>query len=381
MARGIVVQNQEITAQRKRIPSLDGLRAISIILVIFDHFFMGHESGTHRSFAVKLLYATLGNGEFGVEVFFVISGFLITYLLLREREKNGCISLKDFYIRRFFRIFPAYYTLIAVVAILSALGIFNATRRDLIHAATYTWIYNFHDWNWYLAHSWSLGVEEQFYLFWPAVVAFMSLRYARRVAFAMLLLVPAARALFPMPGSHLFHHICYFLFAGRFDVLMCGCLAALYWRSERLQGWLRSRYAGAICVLALVIAFCVSSAKPFIADGLAFRTCRDSIVGIAVMALLLYVISNPKSIAGKALNFTPLAWVGTISYSLYLWQQLFLTPDSTFLVQRAPFNIPLAFLAAVLSFNLIERPMVRLRERMFAEEAKSEATAPEPLTV
>jgi peptidoglycan/LPS O-acetylase OafA/YrhL len=167
-----------------RVPSLDGLRALSIMLVL-----LSHAQGT-RGFLVRSAFQYWGDlGHLGVRVFFVISGFLITGLLLREVETTGSISLKGFYLRRFFRIFPAYYAYIAVIALCAYWHRVVLSKDDLLYALTYTM--NYHSArSWLVGHAWSLSVEEQFYLLWPAVVAFGRRRGALRVAAVAVLLAP-----------------------------------------------------------------------------------------------------------------------------------------------------------------------------------------------
>jgi peptidoglycan/LPS O-acetylase OafA/YrhL len=139
-----------------RIPSLDGLRAISIGMVIFAHL-----SGTR--FFPSFVAGRRDLGNIGVRVFFVISGFLITTLLLQELAAKGRISLPLFYLRRSLRIFPCAYTYISIAALLTWAGFLRLRTTDLVHAATYTVNYEVVR-PWHTIHLWSLSVEEQFYL-------------------------------------------------------------------------------------------------------------------------------------------------------------------------------------------------------------------------
>ena len=113
-----------------RIPSLDGLRAVSIVLVMSGHAILHGETRFASVSRGNILLSVIANGKLGVQVFFVISGFLITTLLLQEHGRRGSISLRGFYIRRAFRIFPAYYALIAVVALLGLAGQMQVTPKD-----------------------------------------------------------------------------------------------------------------------------------------------------------------------------------------------------------------------------------------------------------
>ena len=180
-----------------RIPSLDGLRAISIILVLLAHL-----SGT-RHFVKSGVFEIYGN--VGVRIFFVISGYLITLLLLKEHERTATISLRDFYIRRAYRILPAAYVFMLPVILWYARSL---NRVTILAAVTYTSNY-IHVGNWILGHLWSLSVEEQFYLllaFDPAALLplakdFASGLYRRRPStphsFLVALGKPRSRTPFP----------------------------------------------------------------------------------------------------------------------------------------------------------------------------------------
>jgi peptidoglycan/LPS O-acetylase OafA/YrhL len=156
-------------ASSRNIPSLDGMRAFSVLLVL-----VGHETS---SVLGRLPIGLFRNGALGVNVFFVISGFLITHLMLGELDATGWLSLKNFYIRRAFRIFPAYYAYLAVVGVLSLAHFYPVDWKSLLGAATYTLDYFPMPLPWILAHSWSLCAEEHFYLLWPACIALVPRRW------------------------------------------------------------------------------------------------------------------------------------------------------------------------------------------------------------
>ncbi len=158
------------TRSGSRMPSLDGLRAVSICMVV-----IGHSSGTVTalSHSPSVVLGFLGLGRLGVSIFFVISGFLITTLLVCEHHTTQSINLKNFYIRRAFRIFPGFYAYWLVALALTLLGFTHLSHSDLISAAVYVWNYvPRHVCTWCLGHTWSLSVEEQFYLLWPLILKF-----------------------------------------------------------------------------------------------------------------------------------------------------------------------------------------------------------------
>ena len=199
-----------------RVPTLDGLRAISIVLVL-----LGHTSGT-RNFATVPLFGLYAN--FGVRVFFIISGFLITSLLMKEMAKTGRISLKDFYTRRVLRIFPAFYTFLFVVCALSLAAGIQLRPHDLLFAFTY--LMNFHfDHSWNVGQLWSLAVEEQFYLLWPTIVAFCSRKRACQIAAAVFVISPFLRLSVYYFTPSLRHGIGH-MFPTVADALAIGCFLA-----------------------------------------------------------------------------------------------------------------------------------------------------------
>ncbi|MGA7539821.1 MAG: acyltransferase, partial [Steroidobacteraceae bacterium] len=173
----------------RRISSLDGLRALSITAVLF-----GHLAGTRGAYTFAK-----GSGipedfaGLGVTVFFVISGFLITTLLLDEERRNGAVSLSNFYARRAVRIVPPFLAFVAAMTAAYSLRWVDFTRLDFATAITWTMNYNPHP-AWVFGHLWSLSVEEQFYLLWPLTIALLGFKRGRHVAIGMFLAAPVVRA-------------------------------------------------------------------------------------------------------------------------------------------------------------------------------------------
>ena len=172
-----------------RIPSLDGLRTISILLVIVSHLTI---RARHGGPGRNLMLAFTANGGVGVLFFFVISGFLITTLLLRESDQFQRVSLERFYIRRAFRILPAFMGFMLIAFTLASLGVISVNPASFIRAFTMTSDYQRHP-DWYVGHIWSLSVEEQFYLIWPALFVICSRKRLVRVAICAIAAEPVVR--------------------------------------------------------------------------------------------------------------------------------------------------------------------------------------------
>jgi len=342
------------SARSGHLPSLDGLRALSIALVL-----LGHLSGT-RNFG-KL---DLGIGDYahlGVVVFFVISGFLITRLLLAEYEKSGSVSLKLFYARRALRLFPAAYAFIACVCLLWAVGLVHLRPADIWHAATYTMNY-LPNRSWQLGHLWSLSNEEQFYLIWPCAFVLFLPRRAGWIAAGVILFGPVAR----LAGWLFWRGTPYYdmgLFPMVADCLAMGCLLA------NISGWLekknwylrlfRPAYSLGLVALVLLINRYM--------DYTVVNVFGTSFLNASLAILIHRSVYCSRDYMGRFLNWKPVAFIGILSYSLYLWQQLFLNRNSTVWASAFPLNLCFAIAAALCSYFLLEKPFLRLRRRLRAE--------------
>jgi peptidoglycan/LPS O-acetylase OafA/YrhL len=340
-------------SEPKHLPSLDGLRAISIVLVL-----AGHLSGTHGFRTLDL-----GVGDFahlGVVVFFVISGFLITTLLQSEHAKRGTVSLKLFYARRSIRIFPASYAYVACVMALWFLGLIALHGRDVWQALTYTVNYLPNP-SWQLGHLWSLSVEEQFYLLWPFAFVSLGPRRAVWVAGAVVVLGPVARLLVWMfLGNTVFRELALFPLVA--DSLATGCVLA----SGRLwlekQAWYLRLFQPAWSVLLVVLLFAVNR----YGERSIVWVAGTSVINVCLAVLIHRSVYCFRDGAGRFLNWSPVVQVGVLSYSLYLWQQLFLNRESTAWINAFPQNIVLAVSAALLSYSALEKPLLNLRHRLRA---------------
>ncbi|MEO7458037.1 MAG: acyltransferase [Gemmatimonadaceae bacterium] len=347
------ISRAEASAPARRIPSLDGLRAISILAVV-----AGHLAGTAGypevvSRLTRNQYIDLGG--LGVRVFFIISGFLITGLLLEERRERGNISLTAFYARRTFRILPAYFMFVIAIVIATHLQLIQTTASDIWHAMTFTMNYA-EGRSWSVGHLWSLAVEEQFYLLWPTTVALLPLARARKVALAAVLVVPVVRVALSMLFPE-YRPLIGTSFETSADALALGCLLAFdqdrLWQNERYVRL--ARWPLIVAIFLVGIAFSVRY-RPSILIGM-------SMVNLGFVLAIDRVVRLPEGRFGKVLNARPVVWIGVLSYSIYLWQQLFLNRDGAAQWNAFPLNVILAFAAAIASYYLVEKPALRQRKR------------------
>lgn len=328
-----------MTVAEARIPSLDGARAISIGLVIVAHLdLMKYVPGLWR----------VDTGNLGVRIFFVISGFIITTLLLAELRRTDTVSLTNFYRRRILRILPAYYTFLGTVMLVSVLRGGVATWTNVWPATIF--IADYVNVPLVVGHTWSLAVEEQFYLLWPAMLLF-GLRRSYVVCITILFLAPLFRILahvgvWPTNPRYAFECVA--------DALAVGCLLAI--NRDRL--WENSLYrqfvSSPLCLVPLLAGILLIAVEQN--KGAIYFTVGLSTLNFGIVIALDRYMRMPGSMIGRILNLAPVVWVGSLSYSLYLWQQIFAwAPFPTF------FKVLSMFGCAALSYFVIERPFQRLR--------------------
>jgi peptidoglycan/LPS O-acetylase OafA/YrhL len=343
-----------------RITSLDGLRAVSITFVI-----LGHLAGTHNF--PQLLDPLRWFAEFGVRIFFVISGFLITTLLLKELELTRSISLKGFYTRRIFRIFPASYAYMAAIAILGLIRSVHLKSSDLLHAATYTANYDLGR-GWYLGHLWSLSVEEQFYLLWPLALKLSGRRKGLFLAIAICFVCPLFRgaefALFPAARSGIGER-----FETVADTIAIGCIlaGARDWLSS--QKWYMALLASKLFILVPILTLTLNLPMRVRYEYSVAETLKN--IGIALT--VDWCIRFKSHPATKFLSWSPVAFLGVLSYSLYLWQQPFVNRDGSSVLTHFPLNCLFALSAALASYYFIETPFLILKRRFESSSVKNAA--------
>jgi peptidoglycan/LPS O-acetylase OafA/YrhL len=347
----------------RNIPSLDGLRGVAVMLVVFYHF------------GLLLGFYPLP-GYLGVMMFFVLSGFLITWLLLRESDKTGDISLKQFYLRRSLRIFPAFY----------ACWIFTVGLRIVTHNPV-SWGYAlsafFYVSDYYLGlakqgqhfmtQTWSLGVEEQFYLLWP-LLFWKGRNDLKKLATFLVVVIlgvwvyrPILRFGFGASPEYL-----QYTFDCRIDGLFTGCLLAILLKQQRLGRLVKtacfSPFAPLlpICALAVTVHFS-NSLGPNYAQIIGFPVEQ-----VCVAILLVQLIALSQYAPWAWLNSAPARFMGRISYSLYLYHALsfhYLPSPLRSWVEQSPVfvqvlaGIVISMAFATISYYFIERVFLKLKQK------------------
>ncbi len=351
-----------------RIPSLDGVRALSIVLVLVGHVYID------APFARTATYAIVGNHQLGVSIFFVISGFIITHLLLREEHASGRIRVGQFYLRRAFRILPVYFVYLIAVFAFSRLGDVDVPTRDFASAALFLRDYMQRPSGFAVSHTWSLSVEEHFYLVYPIFLLTVPRRWRAYVLAATVAAGPFLRfltwALWPGHGATgvMFHT--------RMDSLAGGCLLAILSRTEDVRAAIRRAPWPAIRIVSLGLLF--------IASPLLATTIRryQNLAGytaeiVLICVLLVDAISLPSSWLGRLLNAPLAIHLGRISFSLYLWQQLFVyCAHQRFQWLNSPaVSLGAAVVLAELSYRFVEAPFLEWRRRLVESRRRPRSVA------
>jgi peptidoglycan/LPS O-acetylase OafA/YrhL len=340
-----------------RIPQLDGWRGLSILGVVAGHLLVvryGVAPDSTMGRAAGIL------SSWGVCVFFVISGFIIAKLALRELKLCGRFSICDFYIRRCFRIIPPYFLYLGCVAVANGLSWIDQPISGVLAAGAFICNFPSPRCGWAVAHTWTLAIEEQFYIGFPLLFVFFNrqLRTTFGTIFCILVAMPILRFLFQLEGGWRFVSSV----APSYAYICIGVLAAAYEDNIRVLSQGRAGHLISAAAGFVVVGF-------FLSDTIATVPLRSV---TAYLQVLLHIVFLPISLAWLVaasvhqsnrfvwmLRAAPLQFVGLISYSLYLWQQLF-TGSPQFLLSRSPLQIwPLMFLVATLSYYVIERSAVR----------------------
>ena len=349
--------------RQKYIPSLNGLRALSILFVLIGH----SKFVTNSPACFIFIERYIVHMGFGVQMFYVISGFLITGLLLKEKAEHGHINLKNFYIRRAYRIFPVAFLFILTILLLKLFGVLYVSTRDLVCSATY--VVDFlspSTRSWFIGHLGTLSIEEQFYLLWPLALLFLPKRYYFIIIFIVLYYAMLTTWLYYHPqNSPLFLLKGLLLTA---PALLCGALLAV----GMFKGWFNSIHKILIHPLtafSFILALAAYLPATFLVAGF-YSVPFDFLLSNVFVAIFIYNVihSSSNNIIYKFLNHPILNFIGILSYSIYIWQQPFFAPPSAAYLVHAwwaffPQNFILTFLVATISYFTVEKAFLRIKKR------------------
>jgi peptidoglycan/LPS O-acetylase OafA/YrhL len=364
-----------VRARGKRVDGIDGMRTFAVMLVIVYHFEP----------------AMVPGGSIGVDIFYTISGFVITRLLIAEYARTGDIGLRQFYRRRWLRLMPALLVLCALTALLSLSPVQsfrNGVSASLLAAASLVNIVRAAQPGAYsgetapLGHTWSLGVEEQFYLLWPPVLLALLRRFTARAV----LIVTGALALVPVFWRyHLWSataaHRIYNGPDTRADQLLAGAVLAIVlarlsadspWR-QTLRTWSSRLWMPAVALLGLIVWQVPVTGTSGWNEPV--YTIGFLVIALLTVVLLASVELLPRAPLGRALSLMPLAWVGrNLSYGLYLWHYplMHLLSDLGVRKMLLPSTLLATFIMASASYFLIEEPCRRLKYRRHERAAERE---------
>jgi peptidoglycan/LPS O-acetylase OafA/YrhL len=348
-----------------KIPQLDAVRGLAVLLVLL------HNTNIYPSLHLGLISA---NGWMGVDLFFVLSGFLITGILLDSKRSDG--YFKNFYARRCLRIWPLYYS-----ALLFMFVIVPILRPSEAHAifeprSSPWWAYPVFLQNFLvpiptmatglLGVTWSLAVEEQFYLVWPLVVRFCTEGQLRRIAIAIICLSPALRFYLSLHQVNIYSNtFC------RLDGLMAGALLALVIRSA---SFLPSKFVSQAWILFLISAPLALVIETFHARWIGF-----SFIAAASVSFVYVALFSKQRWLRALLTNRFLVYTGTISYGIYLLEKIPLDAAKAFHLDQHPFlaltiTTAATYVMASLSWRILEKPFLRLKRFFEAKKVHQTPT-------
>ncbi len=339
---------------RSYLPSLDGFRGFSILIVLIAHL-----DYTYKN---KVVFFLFEGGNLGVAFFFVISGFLITTLLLKERLNTGRISLRRFYIRRFLRIFPVAYLFLFTLLLLNYFFHLYIPGLAFIGAALYLTNFSFIPFIWYTAHFWSLAVEEQYYLLFPSLLK-INLRFFCIFIPVLIVLLNCIRWMaLQLPDSLVLKYINEFF--SNIDAVLVGSLLSILafkdmipWeRIKRYKTWINLGFIIPIILLHKT----ANHFHPWVIN----HTLTAIMIGI----MILSNIQPGTDVFYRILNSKILVRIGLLSYSIYIWQSIFTVPSELPAFRNLPWRaFPVNMICLVIvsccSYYFYEMKFLKLKDR------------------
>jgi peptidoglycan/LPS O-acetylase OafA/YrhL len=374
----------ENTKGPQRSIELDFIRGIAIIAVMGFHF---HTVHTGSAFIAAIEYPLKSFGKEGVNLFFTLSGFLVGGLLLKQYAKVGRIDARRFIIRRIFKIWPAYYVLILFHVFAGRHPTSTFLVQNLTHMQNYLGSS--------ITQTWSLAVEEHFYLFLPALLLVVSMLKLRANAILAILLsicaiVLAARCVVVSKGDL---DAAFFYTQYRIDSLLFGViLAAVYWMKPELYRRMASHKKTLIALVVALVAWLVLATKNVPLD----ESIGYTLQALGFCALIVLTIEYSQTLRDSRL-FRAVAWIGVYSYGIYLWHSLALAPGDMLIRKFEGWHVPaiaawapvliaqfvIAIAIGYVTTRAIEFPFLRIRDAIFPARRKGAKGAgmPEELEV
>lgn len=375
------------TKLKSKIPGLDGLRGIAVLWVIWHNVFGDFPLS---SFFIKLVALFTNMGWLGVQLFFVLSGFLITGILLDEKRNLGITvkgKLAKFYWRRSLRIFPIYYfVLIVSFILLPLLGISFATVDTAREHQIWYWTYLI---NWAqplqetggLTHFWSLAIEEQFYLAWPFVVILLVDKNILRVIFFLILSALIFRVGMMLVDPVLYDDVAYMFTVARWDSLAFGALLAYMVRDAELFQWLSNHYLKLLGASIFLVLGLIGVTQNFNSTPVGIGVINQTVAALLFAALICYLLfQDQSSWLTKVLSWSWLSLIGKYSYALYvfhmpvrdLWRAYYGLDPANYegigIVLAGGLNVVAVFIAtfilSALSWKLIESPILGFKDKI-----------------
>lgn len=353
------------TTQQTKVTYLkdfDGVRGIAALMVMVYHFFFNYINSPKGSFMYYIAKASMF-GQTGVTLFFVLSGFLITRILLNTKKQDN--YFQTFYVRRVLRIFPLYYLFLIIFFFVNPL--INGNQIISADKQWYYWVYlqNFAiTFNWDNAgpiHYWSLAVEEHFYLFWPIIVCFVDTKHLSKIIYLIICFAIVMRYILFSNGYEVF----YFTFT-TMDALAIGSLLAIQERNEIKSGKMFPNKFILLFFSTLIPLFFLW----FIVSGKSmlwlqvFKFLLISVVYYSLLGCLL--VSNKNGVIKKILCSKPLQYTGKISYGLYVYHilcfQYFSCVQTKYIIVNFIGSFSLAYIVSGLSYRLFESKFLVLKK-------------------
>ena len=363
---------------------MDGLRGIAILMVVFSH--VGETcSPTFLKWVWPL--ALFADWDCGVTIFFVLSGYLITSILLREYDTIGRIDMKAFYMRRILRIFPAFYLFLLFLIGLDLAGAIHLPASDFLFAGSHLINYStaihlaFH-WPvetssdyWFIGHFWTLSMEEQFYWMWPLTLTVLLRKRWWGVLAVVILALPLIRltSYYLCPGLR--GQLGMMLHTGS-DGIFTGCLLAILLARRPPLGTKLLLPAWGVALVPVYICLVNPLIGSVMPRGFGLLAGKTLLLVAIVLFLANVLLQEGPNWYHRFLENRVLVFLGRISYSLYLWQQVFLTTYDKTWLGKFPINLAMAILVGWLSYRFVEQPFIRLKDRFspaHTKRAKPEA--------